>query len=252
MGRPIIGNGVARFAEGTHSVPSGAAGSPHGRALHTLPGLNRPCARAGSVITALAIEGLAISRGDRALFSNLDLRLEAGQAMVLTGANGAGKTSLLRAVAGFIHPLAGQIKFFGESGELDATEARSKALHHLGHYDGLKTGRLAWDEMLFQARWTGGSRADAERAREVLGLGPLCGLEVRKLSAGQRRRLALARLIASRRPLWLLDEPFAPLDAQRRAAFGEIMREHLGSGGMILAAVHDPLPISAQVVEIGG
>jgi heme exporter protein A len=203
------------------------------------------------LITALVIEGLAISRGDRALFSGLDLQLEAGRATVLTGANGAGKTSLLRAVAGFIRPVTGRISFQGQGGELDPTEARAKALHHLGHQDGLKPARRAWDEMLFQTRWTGGSRADAERARDVLKLGPLCDLEIRKLSAGQRRRVALARLIASRRPLWLLDEPFAPLDAERRAAFGALMTEHLAGGGMILAAVHDPLPIAADVVEVG-
>jgi heme exporter protein A len=203
------------------------------------------------LITALVIEGLALSRGDRALFSGLDMTLEAGQATVLTGANGAGKTSLLRAVAGFIRPAAGRISFRGASGELDPTEVRSRNLHHLGHQDGLKSARLAWDEMLFQTHWTGGSREDAIRARDLLKLEPLCGLEVRKLSAGQRRRVALARLVASRRPLWLLDEPFAPLDAERRATFGALMREHLGAGGMILAAVHDPLPISAQVVEIG-
>jgi heme exporter protein A len=203
------------------------------------------------LISALVIEGLAISRGDRSLFTGLDLRLEAGQAILLTGANGAGKTSLLRAVAGFLRPAAGSIRFLGAEGEVDATDARSRAIHHVGHQDGLKPGRRAWDELLFQTQWTGGSRADAERARDVLKLAPLCGLEVRKLSAGQRRRVALARLIASRRPLWLLDEPFAPLDAERREAFGALMREHLGGGGMILAAVHDPLPISAQVVEIG-
>jgi heme exporter protein A len=203
------------------------------------------------LITALVIEDLAISRGDRVLFSGLDLRLEAGHATVLTGANGAGKTSLLRAVAGFIRPMAGRIAFRGDGGEIDAADARARALHHIGHQDGLKSARRAWDELLFQARWTGGSQADAERARDLLKLGPLCDLEVRKLSAGQRRRVALARLIASRRPLWLLDEPFAPLDAERRAAFGELMREHLSGGGMIMAAVHDPLPIEAHIVEIG-
>ena len=87
---------------------------------------------------------------------------------------------------------------------------------------------------------------------EGLGLAPLLGLEVRKLSAGQRRRLALARLVASPRALWLLDEPMAPLDAARREMFGGLMADHLRRGGLILAAVHDPLPIRSRLVEIAG
>ena len=89
-----------------------------------------------------------------------------------------------------------------------------------------------------------------EAAVEALDLRRLLGLEVRKLSAGQRRRLALARLIASPRPLWLLDEPLAPLDAEHRALFGELMAAHLAGGGLVLAAVHDPLPIAARTVEL--
>ena len=104
---------------------------------------------------------------------------------------------------------------------------------------------------MFQALWTGASEAAALAAAETLGLTRLLGLAVRHLSAGQRRRLALARLIASPRPLWLLDEPFAPLDAQHRALFGHLMAAHLAGGGLVLAAVHDPLPIAARSVELG-
>ena len=204
------------------------------------------------MIDGVSIEDLALTRGDRALFSGFDLKLGRGEAVALVGANGAGKTSLLRCVAGLLRPAAGKVRFLDGGTELEAADVRSHGLHLLGHHDGLKSARKAWDELVFQVRWTGGSLADAERARDRLKLGPLCDLEIRKLSAGQRRRVALARLVASPRPLWLLDEPFAPLDAERRAVFGELMGEHLAGGGMILAAVHDPLPISAQVVEVGG
>lgn len=200
------------------------------------------------MISALSIEGLALSRGDRMLFEGFDLSVKAGEAVCLTGANGAGKTSLLRAIAGFIRPAAGTIRFEGVP---DPDEARGDHLHLLGHQDGLKPGRLAWDELLFQARWTGGGLAGAERARDLLHLAPLCGLEVRKLSAGQRRRLVLARLVASPRSLWLLDEPMGPLDAARREAFAGLMREHLAGGGILIAAVHDPLAIPARLVEVG-
>ncbi|HZZ34716.1 MAG TPA: heme ABC exporter ATP-binding protein CcmA [Caulobacteraceae bacterium] len=204
------------------------------------------------MIIALTIEGLALHRGDRVLFRELSLAAEAGQAVALTGANGAGKTSLLRAVAGFIRPLAGTIAFSGRGGPLEAEDARRTATHLIGHQDGLKSARSAREELLFQARWTGGTDAAALSAAERLGLNRLLDLEVRKLSAGQKRRLALARLIASPRPLWLLDEPMAPLDAAHRALFGEVMAAHLAGGGLIVAAVHDPLPIAARALEIAG
>ena len=204
------------------------------------------------MIARLDIEDLAVGRGERGLFAGLNVAVAAGEAVALTGANGAGKTSLLRAVAGFIRPLAGRVRFFGAAGEVEAEEARRRACHLIGHQDGLKTSRLAREELIFQARWTGGSEAGALAAAERLGLGRLLDLEVRMLSAGQRRRVALARLIAAPRPLWLLDEPLAPLDEASRALLGEAMIVHLRGGGLILAAVHDRLPIDARIVEIGG
>jgi heme exporter protein A len=204
------------------------------------------------MISRLGVRDLAIERGERRLFAGLSLDVAAGEAVALTGANGAGKTSLLRAIAGFIRPVAGEIGFAGPEGPLHPDEARRGDLHLVGHQDGLKSGRLAREELLFQACWTGASEAAALAAAERLGLARVLRLAVRHLSAGQRRRLALARLIASPRALWLLDEPLAPLDAQHRALFGELMAAHLASGGLVLAAVHDPLPIAARTIEIGG
>ena len=202
------------------------------------------------MITRLTVSDLALMRGDRVLFEGLRFEIAAGQAVALTGRNGSGKTSLLRAVAGLLHPLAGSVEFSGADGVLEPETARAAGLHLLGHQDGLKTSRRAMDEFLFQARWCGAKADGIERARGALDLDRLGDLEVRKLSAGQRRRLALARLIAAPRPLWLLDEPFAPLDAEHRGRFGELMAAHLAGGGMILAAVHDPLPIEALALEI--
>jgi heme exporter protein A len=199
------------------------------------------------MLRTVLIKDLAVSRGERRLFSGLNLELAAGEAVALTGRNGAGKTSLLRAVAGLLRPEAGEILF----ADVEADTARAEHLHMVGHHDGLKSTRTAWEELRFQTLWTGGSEASARVAAQRMDLGRLLELEVRRLSAGQRRRLALARLVASPRSLWLLDEPMAPLDAGHRAAFGALMAEHLNGGGMILAAVHDPLPVSAHVVEIG-
>lgn len=198
------------------------------------------------MITRLEIEDLALARGGRRLFSGLSLNLAAGQACALTGRNGAGKTSLLRAVAGLIAPEAGRISF----GETDPSDARARGLHLLGHLDGLKSGRTAREELDFWTRWNGGSAEAAAGAARRLEIVPLLDLEIRRLSAGQRRRLALARMLSAPRPLWLLDEPLSPLDSGWRARFGEIMAEHLAGGGLILAAIHDPLPVPAQAVDI--
>jgi heme exporter protein A len=202
------------------------------------------------MIVGLVGENLAIRRGDRLLFHDIELRLEAGEALALTGPNGAGKTSLLRAIAGFIGLEAGRIAFLGAAGELDPADARSRDLHFLGHQDGLKGHRSARDELVFQAGWTGGDDQRALAAAERFGLTRGLDLAVRQLSAGQRRRLALARLIASPRRLWLLDEPLAPLDARHRALFGDLATQHLAGGGLLLAAVHDPLPFAARTLEL--
>ena len=191
--------------------------------------------------------GLTVSRGERVLFRDLSFGISPGEAVALTGANGAGKTTLLRTLAGFIRPDAGTVTF----ADIDPAEARAHRVHWLGHLDGLKTGRRAGEELEFQARWSGAEADGIAAAIAGLALEPLLDLEVRKLSAGQRRRLAFARLIAAPRPLWLLDEPFAPLDARWRAALGLMMQAHLDTGGAILAAVHDPLPVAARALDIG-
>lgn len=204
----------------------------------------------GGVIARLAGEALAVARGGRILFAGLDFAVEAGEAVALTGANGSGKTSLLRAVAGLIRPEAGRIAFDGAQGPLESEEARSAGLHLLGHQDGLKPTRTAGEELRFQAAWTGADPAGVEVAIDSLELEPLLGLETRRLSAGQRRRLALGRLVASPRALWLLDEPLAPLDARWRERVGMLMTAHCRAGGLILAAVHDPLPTAAREVSL--
>jgi heme exporter protein A len=198
------------------------------------------------MISRIRIEDVAVRRGDRLLFEHLSFTMEAGQAVALTGRNGAGKTSLLRAAAGLLTPAAGAIAFDGVE-----ADAAAGSLHLLGHLDGLKGGRTAWEELRFAALWCGGTEASAREAASTLELDRLLALEVRKLSAGQRRRLALARLLAAPRPVWLLDEPLAPLDSVWRARAGEMMSAHVAGGGLILAAVHDPLPLPARGLEIG-
>ena len=204
------------------------------------------------MISALKVGSLSVKRGERRLFEGLDLLVQAGEAVALTGANGSGKTSLLRAIAGLLRPESGAVAFHGPDGApLDPDEARAAATHLVGHQDGLKSSRTAGEELQFQAAWTGAGPDGVAAAIAALALKPLLELEVRRLSAGQRRRLAFGRLIASPRPLWLLDEPMAPLDAQRRTQMSELMQAHLKGGGLIVAAVHDPLPFKARSLEIG-
>jgi heme exporter protein A len=197
-------------------------------------------------IRALSLADLALSRGGRRLFRGVSLQLAAGEACALTGPNGSGKTSLLRAVAGLARAEAGEIAFGGA----DPAAARAEGLHFQGHFDGLKPARTAAEELAFWTRWAGGRQPGMEAAVDALELAALLDLEVRRLSAGQRRRLALARLLAAPRPLWLLDEPLSPLDARWRERFSAIMAEHLAAGGLVLAAVHDPLPGATRTLEL--
>ena len=200
------------------------------------------------MLRAVLIQDLAITRGERRLFSGLDLALRPGEAVVLTGRNGAGKTSLLRAVAGLLRPEAGQITFE----DLDAETARAEHLHMVGHHDGLKSSRSAWEELRFQTLWTGGGEAGARAAIDRFDLHRLLELEVRRLSAGQRRRLALARLVASPRALWLLDEPANGLDASAVAMLEAAIIVHRARGGIALVATHTPIAIhAAQHIDLG-
>ena len=200
----------------------------------------------------LSVENLAVERGGRELFRALSLLCEAGEAVALTGPNGAGKTSLLRAIAGFVRPSTGAIRFKSAAGPIEADEARRAQCHLIGHLDGLSDSRTARAELIFAAGWTGANPAAALAGAGRLGLGRVLDLDVRRLSAGQRRRLALARLMAAPRALWLLDEPLSPVDTAGRALLGEVMADHLARGGLIIAAVHDPLPIPARTLAIGG
>jgi heme exporter protein A len=193
---------------------------------------------------------IALERGGRQLFRALSFEVETGEALVVTGPNGAGKSSLLRAIAGFLSLSAGALRLEGGDADLSIGEQA----HYLGHADALKSALTAGENLAF---WAGALGGDSRReawapALELLRLGHVADFPVRALSAGQKRRVALARLNVARRPLWLLDEPTAALDAAAQALFAEVMREHLASGGIIVAATHAPLGLEgAKTLRLG-
>ena len=153
-------------------------------------------------------DNLACSRGGREVFAGLNFSLSGGEALVVTGRNGAGKSSLLRMIAGLVHVAAGRLAL--EGGEPEATIAEQA--HYLGHQDAVKPSLTVGENLQFWARYLGAGGQTIDAALEAVGLAPLADLPAAYLSAGQRRRLSIARLVAVQRPLWLLDEPTSALD----------------------------------------
>src|SRR6266700_5923992 len=187
-------------------------------------------------------------RGGREVFSGLAFAVSAGEALAVTGRNGSGKTSLLRLIAGLLATAGGSIALDGGDAELTLPEQA----HYLGHRDALKPALSVRENLGFWRDFLGGEVAMSDECLAMVGLSHAIHLPAAYLSAGQRRRLSLARLIAVRRPVWLLDEPTAALDVAGQTMFASLMRDHLARGGLIVAATHGPLGIEARELSIGG
>lgn len=186
-------------------------------------------------------------RGGRNIFSGLDFEVPAGQVLAVTGANGAGKSSLLRMIAGLLPIAGGALGLEGGGADLTLSEQT----HYLGHRDALKPSLTVLENLEFWREFLGGEAADGTDGLEKVGLGHTAHLPAAFLSAGQRRRLSIARLLAVKRPIWLLDEPTSALDINGQTMIAGVMTDHLRSGGIILAATHGPLGISAPELRIG-
>jgi heme exporter protein A len=189
----------------------------------------------------LSAENLTCVRGGRTVFAGLSFAVAGGEALLITGRNGAGKSSLLRMLAGLVHVAAGRLAVSG--GEAEATIAEQA--HYLGHQDALKSSLSVGENLAFWIEYLGGSRTDVPAALDAVGLRPLLGLPAAYLSAGQRRRLSIARLAAVPRPIWLLDEPTSALDTQSQERLAGLMQAHLSGGGLIVAATHGPIGLAA-------
>jgi heme exporter protein A len=198
----------------------------------------------------LYADSLTVERGARTVIDALSFTAKAGEALLLVGPNGAGKTTLIRTLAGFIHPTAGRVELKGYSGDRDLPEL----CHYVGHSTGIKANLTPAENLAFWAAYLSGTKLSREamagRVEEALaafGLSPLADFPAGLLSAGQKRRLGLARLAVDARPVWLLDEPTVSLDAASTDALAKLIQRHLSGGGIAVAATHLPLGLEQPV-----
>jgi heme exporter protein A len=195
----------------------------------------------------LVAENLVLSRGGRVIVDGLSFRLSGGSALLLTGVNGSGKTTLLRALAGFLRPASGFVRLKN----VDAEGEPGEQMHFVGHLDGIKSHLTVQENLAFWAAYldAGGDVAAALRAFALTGL---ADIPAGYLSAGQKRRLGLARLAAARRPVWLLDEPTVSLDAASVALLIKAIDRHVVGGGLAVIATHVPMELArAQEIRLG-
>lgn len=196
----------------------------------------------------LIAENLSGERGGEAVFAGVGFSLEAGDSLVVTGPNGSGKSTLLRVLCGLLPLAAGRITIEGSSEEFSTVAA---ACHYLGHQNAMKSALTVTENLAFWRDFCGDGRAGIAEALEEVGLGGLGHLPFGYLSTGQKRRAAIAKLLISHRPIWLLDEPTAGLDKASEAQFAGLMKAHGDIGGIIIAATHLPLGLSgARTLEM--
>ncbi|NYJ12377.1 heme exporter protein A [Rhizobium leguminosarum] len=203
----------------------------------------------------LTAENLAARRGEDLIFVNISFHLAAGEALILTGRNGSGKSTLLRVVAGLLKPEKGTVIVRAGDGREDGHPGELS--HYLGHRNAMKNELTVAENLDFWRRFLGGTGGSAglsvEDATEAVGLPGITHLPFGYLSAGQQRRFAFAKLLVAHRPVWILDEPTAALDASADRLFAGLIEAHLAKGGIVLAATHQPLGLkNAQELKMTG
>jgi heme exporter protein A len=192
----------------------------------------------------LTASNLSCTRGDRSLFTGVEVALQPGQWLHVRGANGSGKTSLLRLLAGLSQPALGEIRWDGKAVAEDAEAFRTDLLF-LGHHAAVKEDLTALENLQLASELDGAElpRAEAIEALRRFGLQGREDLPVRVLSAGQKRRVLLARLVTRKARLWILDEPFTALDTRAVQLLAMLIGEHVGGGGMAVVTSHQAIPV---------
>ncbi len=202
----------------------------------------------------LVAEGLSATRGEDLIFRDIAFEIAGGEALVVKGPNGSGKSTLLRVLAGLLPARSGSAKLLAAP---HPVERVSEAAHYLGHRNAMKR-ELTVEENLsfwktFLGDMIGGAGVPVEEAVEAVGLGGIAHLPFGYLSAGQQRRMAMAKLLVAWRPVWILDEPTAALDAAAEDMFAGLVNAHLARGGIAIAATHQPLGLEgAQELRMTG
>lgn len=197
----------------------------------------------------LSAKDLTLIRGERCLFQQLEFALDAGELMLLQGQNGSGKTSLLRAIAGLLSLESGEIRW-NDVSVLSQRQNFHAAMVWLAHRTGLKADLTPAENLHFESTLRPQSNKDMTAIYERLGIARLKRVPLRSLSAGQQRRVALARMLMADVPLWLMDEPFTNLDSEGRKLVIELTEEHLASGGLCVMAAHQDVDINATVKRV--
>nr|WP_209852200.1 heme ABC exporter ATP-binding protein CcmA [Rhizobium herbae] len=202
---------------------------------------------------SLVVEDLSAKRGEDLIFHDISFVVSAGEALVVTGPNGSGKSTLLRVLAGLLAAEYGSVRLDGISFEIGHPR---ELCHYLGHRNAMKRELTVAENLSFWKSFMGdsdgGSGIGLEEATEALGLGGISHLPFGYLSAGQQRRMAMAKLLVAYRPIWILDEPTAALDASADRLFAALVSRHLGAGGIVVAATHQPLGVEARELRMTG
>jgi len=203
----------------------------------------------------LVAENLSARRGEDLIFTDISFTLGAGESLVLTGRNGSGKSTLLRVVAGLLRPETGRVTWISDQAESGMRAA--EACHYLGHRNAMKAELTVSENLSFWKEFfgdvDGGEGISPGDAADAVGLGGIIHLPFGYLSAGQQRRMAFAKLLVAYRPVWILDEPTAALDVSAEGVFAGLINAHLATGGIVLAATHQPLGLeNARELKMTG
>jgi heme exporter protein A len=196
-------------------------------------------------------ESLAAFRGERLIFRHVNFELGPGDALILHGPNGSGKTTLLRVIAGLLGLMGGRLRLLDKAEKPLTDEARDRVLHFVSHVGLVRSQLRVRETLAFHAALLGAPAKAVDAALDEWNLRPLADLSGGMLSAGQRHRLALARLALQKRELWLLDEPLVALDVASKSHLNEVCQKHLDNGGIVIAASHEPFLGDLRTLHLG-